>query len=244
MLLQRTIIFRGNRLPKNHIYNCDFPLEELNLEFKIDKEDYLINAVHIKSKQPKGLIFFLHGTLQHIQYHLPKATFFIENNYDVVMIDYPTYGKSKGKLIEANLYAIVSHSFDSLMELIKPTGNIILYGRSLGTAMASYLATLRKIDKLILVSPYYSMPDLFNSKLPLFPFKKLKFKFENHTHLQTVDCDTFIFHGTHDKLIPIQLSQKLIPYLKKEAHFIPIENANHFNVHEQEEYKQALKNLL
>lgn len=243
MLLQRAIIFRGKRLPQNHVFKSEFPLEELNFKFKIEHENFLINAVHIKSKQAKGLVFFLHGTLHHIQYHLPKTHFFIENNYDVAMIDYPMYGKSKGKLTEVNLYEVVQQSYDKIIELFNPP-KIILYGRSLGTALATYLATKRMVDKLILISPYYSMPDLFNSKLPLFQFKKLKFKFENHEHLQNVHCETYIFHGTEDKLIPIHLSQKLIPYLKNEAHFIPIESANHFNVHEQEEYKNAMKNLI
>lgn len=244
MLLQRAIIFQPKRLKKNHVFKSKFPLSEYFFDFSIEKDDYLINAVHLKAENSKGLVFFLHGTLNHIEYHLPKAEIFIEHNYDVVLIDYPTYGKSKGKLTESLLHQVVEIAFQKLKEKINYDGNVILVGRSLGTALASNLATKINPKHLILISPYYSMPDLFNHKVKLFPFKKLKFKFENHTYLPNVICDVHIIHGNKDKLIPIQLSQKLIPHLKCEKHFIEIPNADHFNVHEHEIYKEFVKNTL
>lgn len=244
MLLQRTIIFRHKKLKKTHVFKSKFPLEEYFFDFSIDKEEYLINAVHLKAENSKGLVFFLHGTLNHIDYHLPKAEIFIEHNYDVVIIDYPKYGKSKGKLTEDLLHKVVEISFQKTIEITKHTENIILVGRSLGTALASNLASKINPKHLVLISPYYNMPDLFNQKVKLFSFKKLKFKFENHTYLQCVNCNTYIIHGNKDKLIPIQLSQKLIPHLKNENHFIEIPNADHFNVHEHEIYKEFVKNIL
>ncbi|MBP6586329.1 MAG: hypothetical protein KA215_11770, partial [Flavobacterium sp.] len=107
MLLQRAIIFRAKRLPDQHVFKCEHPFTELFFDFKIKDEKFLINAVHLKANSSKGLVFFLHGTLNHIQYHLPKADIFLQHNLDVVIMDYPTYGKSKGKLTEALLYEVV-----------------------------------------------------------------------------------------------------------------------------------------
>lgn len=244
MIIQRSIIFRPKRLKKNHVFESNHPLTEYFFDFEINKEKFLINAVHIKAAQPKGLVFFLHGTLNNIQYHLPKSEIFIQHNYDVVMIDYPTYGKSKGKLTEDLLHQIVEASYQKTLEVLQNKGKVILYGRSLGTALASNLATKVIVDKLVLVSPYYSMPDLFNHKIKLFPFKKLKFKFENHTYLPNVPCDAYILHGNADKLIPISLAKKLIPFLKSEQHFVEIEKANHFDVHEKDAYKKVMKEIL
>lgn len=244
MLLQRAIIFQPKQLPKHHVFVSDFPLTEYNFDFTIGKDAFSINMVHLKANNSKGLIFFLHGTLHHIQYHLPKANIFIEHNYDVVMIDYPKYGKSKGKLTENLLHEVVEISYNKTIEQLNHNGDVILVGRSLGTALASNLATKIKPNNLILISPYYSMPDLFNSKLKLFSFKRLKFKFENHTYLPDVACDAYILHGNKDKLIPIELSKKLIPYLKSEKHFIEIPDADHFNVHEHEIYQEFVKNML
>jgi pimeloyl-ACP methyl ester carboxylesterase len=244
MLLQRAIIFQPKRLPKNHVYESTFPFTEYFFDFSIQEEKFLINAVHVKAKKTKGLVFFLHGTLNHIQYHLPKADIFIENNYDVVIIDYPKYGKSKGKLTEDLLYKVVEVSLQKTIKALDFTGDVVLVGRSLGTALASNLATKINPKNLILISPYYSMPDLFQHKVKMFPFKKLKFKFENHTYLPRVTCDAYIIHGNEDKLIPIELSRKLIPFLKSPQNFIEIDKANHFDVHEKEAYKKLIRKIL
>lgn len=244
MLLQRTIIFRPKKLPKNFVFKTNYPTTEFFFNFNIEKEAFSINAVHLKSENTKGLVFFLHGTLNHIQYHLPKANIFIENNYDVVMIDYPTYGKSTGKLTEELLHKVVEISYQKTIEQLNYNDNVVLVGRSLGTALASNLATKINPKNLILISPYYSMVDLFNSKLNLFSFKRLKFKFQNHIYLPNVVCNTYIIHGNTDKLIPIYLAKKLITYLKEETHFIEIPNADHFNIHEHVIYKETIKNIL
>ncbi|HRH58633.1 MAG TPA: alpha/beta hydrolase [Chitinophagales bacterium] len=244
MLLQRAIIFQPKRLPKNHVYESVFPLTEYFFDFSIKEEKFLINAVHLKAKKTKGLVFYLHGTLNNIQYHLSKAAVFIENNYDVVIIDYPKYGKSKGKLTEELLHVVVEISFQKTIMALDFTGDVVLVGRSLGTALASNLAAKIKPKGLILISPYYSMPDLFQHKVKMFPFKKLKFKFENHTYLPLVTCDAYIIHGNEDKLIPIVLSRKLIPFLKSPEYFIEIDKANHFDVHEKEVYKKLIRKIL
>lgn len=244
MLLQRAIIFQPKRLPKKHVFKSDFPLVELFFDFEIDKHKFSINAVHLKSKNSKGLVFFLHGTLNHIQYHLSKTSIFLEQNYDVVLIDYPKYGKSKGRLTEDLLHKVVEISFQKTTELLAPTGHIFLVGRSLGTALASNLAQKVNPKNLILISPYYNMPDLFHQKVKLFPFKKLKFKLENNAYLPNVQCDTYIFHGNADKLIPIELSKKLIPFLKSPKHYIEIDQANHFDVHENPTFIKKIKEIL
>jgi pimeloyl-ACP methyl ester carboxylesterase len=243
MLIQRAIIFRSKRLPDTHVFTCEHPLTEFLFDFSIGKEKFLINAVHLKAQASRGLVFFLHGTLNHIQYHLPKADIFLQNNLDVVIMDYPTYGKSKGKLTEDLLHEVVEITFKKTIEKLNHTEDVYLVGRSLGTALASNLATKVHPKKLILISPYYSMPDLFNHKVKLFPFKKLKFKLENHTYLPHLTCDTYILHGNADKLIPIELAKKLIPLLKSPEHFIEIDKANHFDVHEKPAYKKVIKNI-
>ncbi|HMV13726.1 MAG TPA: alpha/beta fold hydrolase [Chitinophagales bacterium] len=244
MLLQRAIIFHPKKLPTHHEYKSKYAYTEHFYEFNISNENFIINAVHLAAPNSKGFVFFLHGTTNHIQYHLPKTEFFIENNYDVFLMDYPTYGKSKGKLTEDLLHKVVALTYAKAIEQATSTENIILLGRSLGTALASRLAIDVQPRSLILVSPYYSMPDLFNSKLGLFPFKKLKFKLENFSAIPKVHCNTYIFHGNADKLIPIRLSQKLIPLLKSADHYFEIDGANHFNVHQMETFKEKLKQIL
>ncbi|MFN8237683.1 MAG: alpha/beta hydrolase [Chitinophagales bacterium] len=244
MLLARTIIVQPKRWPAKFQFQSQHPLTEFTFDFSLDEHQYHINAVHLKATESKGLVFFLHGTLNHIQYHLPKADIFIQHNYDVVIMDYPTYGKSKGRLTEDLLHRVVETTYHKSLEALGYSGKVILVGRSLGTALASNLAIKIQPEKLVLISPYYNMPDLFQHKVKLFPFKRLKFKLENDRFLKDVTCETFIFHGSKDKLIPIKLSKRLIPLLKTEKNFIEIPDADHFNVHETELYQKMIKNIL
>lgn len=244
MLLDRHIIFRPKRLPQNHVFQSEYPITEYFLNLEVESNTFNINMVHLKSEQPKGWVFFLHGTLNHIQYHLPKANTFLEQQYDVVMMDYPKYGKSNGVLIESLLYRVVEQVYYSAKDIVKSDKKAIIAGRSLGTALASNLATKVAAEKVILISPFYSMPDLFKHKVKLFSFKNLKFKLENYAHIPKILGDTYILHGTADKLIPIELAQKLKPYLKSSKHFVIIDGANHFDIHEKEKFKHVIAEIL
>lgn len=244
MLLEQKIIFRPQKLPQQYIFKGNFPLTEFFFNFNIDKNPFLINVVHVHSKQQKGVVFFLHGTLNHIQYHLPKTDLFIENGYDVVMMDYPQYGKSKGVLTEPLLHKVIESTFIKIRDMLPSTSAWIIVGRSLGTALASNLATKISAKALVLISPYYSMPDLFHHKVKLFTFKGLNFKMENFLYLQKVPCNSYILHGTVDKLISISLAKKLIPFLKSPEHFFAVEHANHFNIHQMDFFKEKIKLIL
>ncbi|MFN8266446.1 MAG: alpha/beta hydrolase [Chitinophagales bacterium] len=244
MLLEQQIIFRPKKLPQQYVFKGRFPLTEYFFDFNIEGNSFQINVVHVQTVQPKGIVFFLHGTLNHIQYHLPKTDLFIENGYDVVMMDYPKYGKSKGVLTAPLLYKVVESTFIKVRDLLPPTTAWIIAGRSLGTALASNLATKISAMALILISPYYSMPDLFQHKVKLFTFNRLHFKLENFLYLPKVPCKSYILHGTKDKLIPISIAEKLIPFLKSPAHFFAIEYADHFNIHEMEAYKEKIRLIL
>ena len=240
--LQHSIIFHPEKLTIDHIFKSEYPLTEYFFDFKIDGNDYLINTVHLRAENSKGLIFFLHGTFKNIQFAISRVEEYLLNNYDVVIMDYQGYGKSTGKITEELLHGVVEMTFDKIIEELKYNGDVIVCGRSLGTALASRLASTKTPKKLILISPYYSMPDLFrhHSRISF----NLDFRFENHTHLQKVNCETFILHGDKDKLIPSKLSKKLIAHLKDQENYKEISGAGHFDVHTYPQYKEALKNIL
>ena len=248
MILEKFILFRNKRLPKSHVFKADFAYDEHFHALKIDDEHFSINAIHLKSDKPKGIVYFLHGTLNHIQYHIPLCYEFLHNNFDVYLLDYPTYGKSKGKISETYLYKIVQHVYDECLKnerskYVNYTKKIIV-GRSLGTALASNLATKATADELILITPYYNMPDLIGHLLKKKKPAKLKNYFPNHEHVPNVKIPITIFHGTKDRLIPHSIAEKLKQHLKPTDLFVTLPNSTHFNVHLHDDYKKKIKNIL
>ncbi len=248
MIFEKYILFRNTRRSSHYTFKSAFDYDEHFHHITIDDEKFLINAVHLKAQQPKGLVFFLHGTLKDIQYHIPLCYEFLENNYDVYMLDYPNYGKSKGKLHESYLYHIAQRVYQECIEndyskKINYSKKIIV-GRSLGTAIASNLAIHSHADNLILITPYYNMPDLISHILRRKKPLHLKNHFPNHKFVPEISIPITIFHGTNDKLIPHFIAEKLKQHLKQVDTFVTLPGANHFNVHLHTEYKNQIKNIL
>lgn len=240
---QEKLIFQGETLAQDYQYNFPFPFKELNIPYN---KESTINIVQFQPADSvrKGVVLYFHGNGQNILRYAPTAPLFTKNNFEVWMIDYPGYGKSTGELTEQRLYdwALI---FYKLARARFPKDSIILYGRSLGTGIASQLASVRDCKALILEAPYYSFTSLASSKAPIYPVNQiLRYKFPTYEYLQEVIAPVTIFHGTDDDLIPFSQAEKLKPYLKTGDQFYPIEDAGHNNIVLKEQYTAKLDSIL
>jgi pimeloyl-ACP methyl ester carboxylesterase len=241
--MQEKLIFHPEVLAENYQFNFSFPFKEVNLPYT---QQSTINIIQFQpaDSNVKGVVLYFHGNGQNISRYASHAPVFTKNNYEVWMIDYPGYGKSTGELTEQNLYnwALI---FYKLARARFPKEKIILYGRSLGTGIATQLASVRDCKALILEAPYYSLPSLAGTKAPIYPVNQMiRYKFPNYKYLQEVTAPVTIFHGANDELIPIGQSKKLKPFLKKNDEWIPVENAGHNNVMNFDRYTTKLDSIL
>ena len=167
-----------------------------------------------------------------------------EKGYDVLVMDYRTYGKSTGELSEAAFYKDAQFCYNYLLNHYTED-KITLYGRSLGTGIASYLAAENNPKQLILETPYYSIEDVAKSRFPMFPVKYLlKYKFPTHQFLPKANCLVTILHGTDDSVVPYSSSRKLLDLNIKNLNYVTIKGGNHNNLIEFEEYHKSIKSLL
>jgi len=103
------------------------------------------------------------------------------------------------------VYKLANSKFDK--------GNIIVYGKSLGSGIASYLASKKLCRRLILETPYYSIPDLLGSYAPFYPVNSMAhFKLPTGEYLKEVNVPVTIFHGNADWIIPYRCAAKLKPF--------------------------------
>ena len=104
------------------------------------------------TQQPsKGLVFYLHGNADNLQRHARRYSDFTEKGYDIFMMDYRSYGKSRGEPSEVVFHQDVQWIFEEALKICQTTApETIVYGRSLGTGMASKLASNNHIKTLIL----------------------------------------------------------------------------------------------
>jgi pimeloyl-ACP methyl ester carboxylesterase len=162
--LQDKIMFRAEKLPADHKFSFPLPFKEINLAVTADKNLSVIQFT-VPDSLCKGVVLYFHGNKKNIERYAPYASIFTRHNYEVWMMDYPGYGKSTGERTEEILYK------DALTLYKMARGrfskdSIILYGKSLGTGIASQLASVRNAKRLILETPYYDFPNMLPSIPP------------------------------------------------------------------------------
>lgn len=240
--LQEKMLFFPTVLEQNYVFQFSKPFEELFL--KTDEET-IINAIHFKVKNPKGVILYFHGNAGDLSRWGFVAEYFVEKQYDVLIMDYRTYGKSTGKLSEQALYGDAQYCYDYLKDRYAED-KITLYGRSLGTGIAAYLASKNKPKQIILETPYYSITDVAKSRFPMFPVETLlKYKLPSFQYIQKVNCPITMFHGTKDLVVPYKSAEKLFKVSPKaSATLVTIENGNHYNLDEFDLYHSEIKKIL
>ena len=241
-LLQEKILFRPTILAQNYVFNFNQPFEELFLE---PEENTVINAIHFKTENPKGVILYFHGNAGDLSRWGIITEYFVEKHYDVLVMDYRSYGKSKGVLSEEALYTDAQFCYDYLKTRYAEE-DITLYGRSLGTGIASFLASKNTPKQLILETPYYSILDVASYRFPLFPVKYLmRYKLPSYEFIKEVRCPVSILHGTEDTVVPFESGKKLYnSTLKENMSFIVIEKGKHNNLIEFDAYHEHINNVL
>ena len=241
--LQDTLFFHPEPLEKDHVYNFDQPFRELNIPYTASSSMNIIQFTTVESK-PKGVVLYFHGNKANNARYAPFASTFTAENYEVWMIDYPGFGKSTGEFSEAMLYNWALTFYKLARARFEPE-EIILYGKSLGTGIAAQLASVRDCKYLVLETPYYSLPSIIDSYLPVYPTGTIiRYSFPTYKYLDEVTAPIAIFHGSDDRTIPLRNARRLEPALKTGDEFIVIEDAGHNSIPENDIYKSWMKDML
>ncbi len=237
---QEKVIFFPEPLPNDYLFRFESDFEENYI--KVDQK-IKIHTLIFKTKNAKGVVFYHHGNSRNLADWASNYTDFIQNGYDVLFYDYRGYGKSSGKVVsEKQLVDDAGKIYEWLCEKYAPN-NIIQYGRSLGSGIATQLAQ-QPCAKLILETPYYSILDMAKSSFKALPIKFiLKYPFLTNQHLKKVNVPVYLIHGTNDKLIKTTNSERLHSETPNSKLFI-IKGGSHNNLPGFTKYQYVLKEIL
>lgn len=240
--LQNYFLFRPVSIPANQPFQFEQPFKELLLPYN---ETTKISIVQFPTKDTaKGVVLYFHGNRTNINRYASANTLFTKNGYEVWMIDYPGYGKSTGPHKEEMFYEFAMQLYKLARGRFQPN-QIILYGRSLGSGIATQLASIRDCKQLILETPYYSFPSIIGTYAPIYPMERMiQFKIPTWKYLQEVTAPVLILHGTSDWTIPLRNAEKLRPYLKEKDQFRIIDGGAHNNLWNFEETKKQIEATL
>ncbi len=237
---QESQIFQGSKLPPDYQFKFNVPFEEVTLA--VDGAE--INALHFRQPNPRGLIFFLHGNAGNLQSWTSDVEYYQRVNYDMFMLDYRGYGKSTGRMEgEEQLHSDVKVAWNSVAS--KYAGKpIVIYGRSLGTAVATKLAVDVEPDLLVLVSPFSSVVAMARIQYPHLPAWLVRYPMRTDKRIANVKSPIVLVHGTADRLIPVEHSIELKELIDAPSKLLLIDGAGHGDIHLFKDYLDGLTSEL
>ena len=240
--LQEKLIFLSNVLPQEHQFSFKSNFKELFLKAN---DGAILHGVHFAQENAKGIILYFHGNRFTADYwgHWGEKLS-VDYNYDVVVVDYRGYGKSTGhrsfnKMLSDGLlfYEYCKKNF--------PEKEIIIFGRSLGGAFASFTALYNNPNKLILESTFTNIGVVANNKFWGLPVSKvLNYPFQSENNVQNISVDTYFIHGDNDELVMYELGQKLFELsASKKKKLFTVEGAGHNDLQEYSSYFKFLDTI-
>ncbi len=252
---QENLLFHPVPLAAGYAYHFPAPFAEATIpydsatdfnlvQFKLPSDTIVSVNANKHGVGCKGVVLYFHGNRQNINRYAPFAKNFTQNGYDVWMIDYPTFGKSTGKLSEQLLYD-EALQFYKLANAQFHSDSIIIYGKSLGTGIAAQLASTQKCKRLILETPYYSLVSMAKHYAWIYPVDyTAKYKIPTNEYFKRITVPITVFHGTADGVVPYSNAAKLKMVMKPVDEFITIENGTHNNLNDFPLFHQKLDSLL
>jgi alpha-beta hydrolase superfamily lysophospholipase len=156
----------------------------------------------------RGWVLHCHGNGGNISDRLSLAQELHGLGLGVVLFDYRGFGQSQGQIAtQAQLLADGQAAYDRLAELGQP---ILLYGESLGGAVASYLAQTNPCEALVLQSTFTSLADRGSEAYPWLPIRWLsRFPLPVAERLASLQCPVLVMHGPQDEVIGFHHGQQL-----------------------------------
>ena len=191
----------------------------------------------------KGTVLFFHGNAGNISHRIDYLTMFKQLGYNTLLFDYRGYGQSSGTPSESGTYLDAQAAWRYLIEIqgIGPE-RIVLFGESLGGAVAAWLAAREKPGLLALVSTFTSAPDLAAEIYPFLPVRWIsRFDYNTLEFLQSITCPVFIAHSPQDEIIPYRHGQRLFQAAPEPKQFLPLQGTHNTGfIFMQPVWKRAL----
>lgn len=191
----------------------------------------------------KGTVLFFHGNAGNISHRINYLTMFKRLGYNTLLFDYRGYGQSSGTPSESGTYLDAQAAWRYLTENEKiAPAQIVLFGESLGGALAAWLAVREQPGLLVLASTFTSIPELASEIYPFLPVRWIsRFEYNTLEMLRSVICPVFIAHSPQDEIVPFRHGQRLFQVAPEPKQFLSLEGTHNTGfIFMQPVWKKAL----
>lgn len=180
----------------------------------------------IPAENAKLSLIFCHGNAGNISNRLDKILFFNKLGLNLFIFDYRGYGLSNGTPSEVGLYRDSEAAYNFLKSREPIDQKIIVFGASLGGAVAVDLASKQPLDGLILEGAFASAVDIARTFYPFIPSFFVNSKFDNIKKISIMKIPKLIIHSENDEIIPFSHGRKIFDRASEPKQFLKI-NGGH-----------------
>ena len=233
-------------MPVIHQTPADWGLEYEDVTINTD-DKLQLNAWYIPHKKSQQVLLFFHGNAGNISHRRDSIEIFHRLGFNVFIIDYRGYGKSQGNPDEQGLYLDASAAWHYLTDKKGFAANqIIIFGRSLGGAVAAQLASEVKARGLILESTFSSSKDFARAVFPLFSrLLFMRYDFDTAEKIKHVKNPVLVLHSPNDEIMPYHLGEKVYQSAHQPKHFVKMKGDHNYGfVLSQPSYEQEIAGWL
>jgi uncharacterized protein len=195
--------------------------EDVTLE---TEDGVKIHGWYVPADDAKGTVLFFHGNGGNISHRLPTLQTFREMGLNTLIVDYRGYGRSEGSPSEKGTYRDAEAAWKWLTETKKvPPDKLVIFGRSLGGAVASHLALQHPPAGLVLESSFTSIPDMGARLYWYLPIRLLsRFQYNTRKNVAAVHCPVLIVHSPDDEIVPFDNGRSLFDAANEPKQFLEI----------------------
>ena len=222
----------------------DLAYEDVEL---ITSDNIRLHGWYLPVKNTKQVVLFFHGNGGNISHRGDSLKIFHELGLNVLIIDYRGYGLSEGKLSEQGLYLDAMTAWQYLINQRSYHANdIILFGRSLGGAVATRLASQVQPKAIIVESCFSSVRDMANIMMPLISkLIYLRYSLDTEHTISKVNSPVLVVHSPDDEIIPFQLGQKIFTAANTPKYFYELRGGHNDGfIESMPAYKDVIKTFL
>jgi fermentation-respiration switch protein FrsA (DUF1100 family) len=190
-------------------------------------QDPVVSRTMRTPSRPLATLLFCHGNAGNVSHRLENVYYLLQTGFQVLLFDYRGYGHSSGQPSEEGLYRDAIAAWSYLVERPDTAGvPRIIFGRSLGGAVAVELATRVTADGLILESTFTSIRTLARLVFPL-PLPELPVYYDSLSKIGRIRMPLLAIHGQEDELIPFADGKKLFDAAPEPKIWVPLVGAGH-----------------
>lgn len=221
-IMQAGMIFYPNMPGRNLVTTPQaIGLDYQDVTF-VTEDNVSLHGWYIPRENAKATLLFFHGNAGNISHRLESIDIFHRLELNVFIFDYRGYGQSQGKITEKGTYRDAEAAWNYLTRSrgIKDK-EIIIFGRSLGASIASWLAEKHTPAGLIVESGFTSVASIGQRLYPFLPVRWLtRFKYNTKKHIADVFCPVLVAHSRNDEIIPYDEGREIFDAARKPKQFL------------------------